>query len=148
MRRDLVRAVSVGVVALSAGACSSDTMRFSENPFANPFGSSRVDMAATGSIPTQNAGTPPPSANIANAANNRVASSALPPPSSRTVVAQATAAGQNVVNRPGSGVNAAVTGFNTATEVFPANLLAGMFGFSRKPLFEATADDRAVPGIR
>ncbi len=44
--------------------------------------------------------------------------------------------------------NAAVTGFNTATEVFPANLLAGMFGFSRRPLFEATADDRAVPGIR
>jgi LemA protein len=44
--------------------------------------------------------------------------------------------------------NAAVTGFNTAIEVFPANLVAGMFGFSRRPLFEATADDRAVPGIR
>lgn len=44
--------------------------------------------------------------------------------------------------------NAAVTGFNTAIEVFPANLLAGMFGFSRRPLFEATADDRTVPGIR
>lgn len=44
--------------------------------------------------------------------------------------------------------NAAVTGFNTAIEVFPANLLAGLFGFSRRPLFEASADDRAVPGIR
>jgi len=44
--------------------------------------------------------------------------------------------------------NAAVTAFNTAIEVFPANLLAGMFGFSRRPLFEATADDRTVPGIR
>lgn len=44
--------------------------------------------------------------------------------------------------------NAAVTGFNTAIEVFPANLLAGMFGFSRRPLFEATADDRTVPGVR
>jgi len=44
--------------------------------------------------------------------------------------------------------NAAVTAFNTAIEVFPANLLAGMFGFSRRPLFEATADDRAVPAIR
>lgn len=44
--------------------------------------------------------------------------------------------------------NAAVTGFNTAIEVFPANLLAGMFGFSRRPLFEATADDRIVPGVR
>lgn len=44
--------------------------------------------------------------------------------------------------------NAAVTGFNTGIEVFPANLLAGLFGFSRRPLFEATADERAVPGIR
>jgi LemA protein len=44
--------------------------------------------------------------------------------------------------------NAAATGFNTAIEVFPANLLAGLFGFSRRPLFEASADDRAVPGIR
>ncbi len=44
--------------------------------------------------------------------------------------------------------NAAVTSFNTAIEVFPANLLAGMFGFARRPLFEATADDRAVPGVR
>lgn len=44
--------------------------------------------------------------------------------------------------------NAAVTGFNTALEVFPANLLAGMLGFSRRPLFEATADERAVPGVR
>jgi LemA protein len=41
--------------------------------------------------------------------------------------------------------NAAVTGFNTAIEVFPANLLAGMFGFGRRALFEAAADERAVP---
>jgi LemA protein len=44
--------------------------------------------------------------------------------------------------------NAAVTGFNTAIEVFPANLLAGMFGFARRPLFEASADERAVPRVR
>lgn len=44
--------------------------------------------------------------------------------------------------------NAAVTGFNTALEVFPANLLAGMLGFSRRPLFEASADERAVPAVR
>jgi LemA protein len=41
--------------------------------------------------------------------------------------------------------NAAVTSFNTAIEVFPANLLAGAFGFSRRGLFEAAADERAVP---
>jgi LemA protein len=44
--------------------------------------------------------------------------------------------------------NAAVTSFNTAIEVFPANLLAGVLGFSRRPLFEATADERAVPSVR
>lgn len=44
--------------------------------------------------------------------------------------------------------NAAVTAFNTAIEVFPANLLSGMFGFSRKSLFEASADERAVPNVR
>ena len=41
--------------------------------------------------------------------------------------------------------NAAVTAFNTAIEVFPANLLAGPFGFARRALFEARADERAVP---
>lgn len=41
--------------------------------------------------------------------------------------------------------NAAVTAFNTAIEVFPANLLAGPFGFARRALFEAAADERAVP---
>lgn len=44
--------------------------------------------------------------------------------------------------------NAAVTAFNTAIEVFPANLLAGAFGFGRKALFEAGADERAVPVTR
>lgn len=44
--------------------------------------------------------------------------------------------------------NAAVTVFNTAIEVFPANLLAGAFGFGRRTLFEASAEERAVPGVR
>lgn len=44
--------------------------------------------------------------------------------------------------------NAAVASFNTALEVFPANLLAGVLGFARKPLFEAAADDRATPVVR
>ena len=44
--------------------------------------------------------------------------------------------------------NAAVTAFNTAVEVFPANLLAGIFGFSRRALFEASAAERAVPAVR
>jgi len=39
--------------------------------------------------------------------------------------------------------NAAATAFNTAAEVFPANLLAGPLGFSRRGLFEASAEERA-----
>jgi LemA protein len=41
--------------------------------------------------------------------------------------------------------NAAATAYNTAIETVPANLVAGSFGFLRRPLFEATAEDRAVP---
>jgi LemA protein len=41
--------------------------------------------------------------------------------------------------------NAAVTVFNTAIEVFPANLVAGPFGFGRRALFEAAANERSVP---
>jgi LemA protein len=44
--------------------------------------------------------------------------------------------------------NAAATGFNTAIEVFPANLFASLFGFARRPLFEASAGDRAVPDVK
>lgn len=32
--------------------------------------------------------------------------------------------------------NGVVNKFNTATEMFPGNIIAGMFGFKRKPLYE------------
>lgn len=38
--------------------------------------------------------------------------------------------------------NAAVTEYNTQIEVFPANVVAGFFGFRRRALFEAAAADR------
>ena len=44
--------------------------------------------------------------------------------------------------------NAAVTGFNTAIEVFPANMFASMFGFRRRALFEASAAERDVPNTK
>ncbi len=58
---ELLRAVSrfavIGVVGGLAGACSTDTMRFSENPFANPYAGPRTasagrtpDPSMTGSI--------------------------------------------------------------------------------------------------
>ena len=32
--------------------------------------------------------------------------------------------------------NSATTELNTATEVFPSNIIAGMFGFSKKEMFD------------
>ena len=43
--------------------------------------------------------------------------------------------------------NAAVTVYNTSIETVPSNLVAGAFGFSRRPLFEASMADRAVPAV-
>jgi len=39
--------------------------------------------------------------------------------------------------------NSATTEFNNATEVFPSNIIAGMFGFKRALLFEVSDVDRA-----
>ncbi len=41
--------------------------------------------------------------------------------------------------------NAAVTSYNTAIETVPGNFAAAAFGFGRRALFEASADDRDVP---
>ena len=49
------------------------------------------------------------------------------------------------VTSPESWFNAAVTAFNTGIEVFPASLVAGVFGFGRRGLFQAAVDGRAVP---
>ena len=43
--------------------------------------------------------------------------------------------------------NAAATTYNIVVETVPTNLLAGMFGFGRRTLFEATAEDRSVPRV-
>jgi LemA protein len=43
--------------------------------------------------------------------------------------------------------NAAVTVYNTSTESVPANFVAGPFGFTRRPLFEAASGERAVPVV-
>ena len=43
--------------------------------------------------------------------------------------------------------NAAVTDYNLAIRIFPNNLLAGMFGHTGAPLFEAAAEDRVNPNV-
>lgn len=43
--------------------------------------------------------------------------------------------------------NAAVTEYNLAIRIFPNNLLAGMFGHTESPLYEAAPEDRANPDV-
>lgn len=44
--------------------------------------------------------------------------------------------------------NAAVTDYNTSLQTFPTNLVAGMFGFNRKNLLEAAAQERENVSVR
>ena len=43
--------------------------------------------------------------------------------------------------------NGAVRELNTAVESFPANLMAGPFGFEQSPFFEIETADRALPSV-
>lgn len=44
--------------------------------------------------------------------------------------------------------NAAVVGFNTSIEMFPGNLVAGLFGFKRKDVLVTDPEDRKVPDVK
>jgi LemA protein len=43
--------------------------------------------------------------------------------------------------------NAAATGYNITVETVPTNIVAGVFGFGRRPLYEAAEADRVVPQV-
>lgn len=61
--KSLPKLFLAGALAALTAACGSDTMRFAENPFSNPFSSGARDPATTGSIqtqPQQQAGQLPP----------------------------------------------------------------------------------------
>ena len=40
--------------------------------------------------------------------------------------------------------NSATKELNTAVQSFPSNIIAGMFGFKKEPMFEIPASDRAA----
>jgi Uncharacterized conserved protein len=44
--------------------------------------------------------------------------------------------------------NAAVTSFNNAIEMFPSNLFAGRWGFTRRFVLQIPESDRAVPSVK
>ena len=68
------RIALVGLIGSAAAACSSDTMRLSENPFSNPFASS--ERVAPGTPTVSQAAPSQASAPMATA---QVQSQALPP---------------------------------------------------------------------
>ena len=43
--------------------------------------------------------------------------------------------------------NAAATGYNNTAETVPTNMVARVFGFGRRPLYEVADADRAVPAV-
>lgn len=44
--------------------------------------------------------------------------------------------------------NAAVTEWNNSVQMFPGNILAGVFGFAGRSLLETSADDRKNPDVK
>ena len=46
------------------------------------------------------------------------------------------------------GYNGAAQEYNTTIAVFPANLLVGMFGFTKRPFFEVGEEERATPKVK
>lgn len=44
--------------------------------------------------------------------------------------------------------NAAATRFNTSIEMFPGNVIAGMFGFKRRALLETPEAERRAPDVK
>jgi murein DD-endopeptidase MepM/ murein hydrolase activator NlpD len=81
--KKILRLIAVAALASTAAACGSDSSRFGENPFTNPFaaaGTGGVDRTPTGSIPTK-ANLTPRSAPLA-----AVTSQPLPPVMSNSTV--------------------------------------------------------------
>lgn len=44
--------------------------------------------------------------------------------------------------------NASVTNFNTSIEMFPGNIVAGMFGFKRRSVLETPEAERRAPDVK
>jgi murein DD-endopeptidase MepM/ murein hydrolase activator NlpD len=92
LRRAAPRLALVGFIGSVAAACSSDTMRFAESPFSNPFGSSaRTEPQTTAALPPVSAA---PAGSVQSqplAAPAPVASAPLAPPSAQAPRAVAVA---------------------------------------------------------
>lgn len=54
---------------------------------------------------------------------------------------------ENRVNQGRRSYNETITDYNRSIRRFPKSLLAGLFGFDKRPLFEAQPADRAAPTV-
>ena len=54
---------------------------------------------------------------------------------------------ENRINQARQDYNGVVNEYNTSIRRFPRSLLAGIFGFDKKPLFSATTESRDVPTV-
>lgn len=55
---------------------------------------------------------------------------------------------ENRINTARRDFNTAVTDFNTQVTSFPKNILAGMFGFKEKGMFQADAASQSAPKVK
>ncbi|WP_046863393.1 peptidoglycan DD-metalloendopeptidase family protein [Microvirga massiliensis] len=104
----------VVLIGGAASACSSDTVRFAENPFSNPFATTTAHQTPPPSTSWESA---PPAPAVAAVPTAPVQTAALPP-----LASQPSAAPRNPVSPP---VTASGTGGWTATGGTPVTVASG-----------------------
>lgn len=96
--RPVLKFLGAAVIASLSGACSSDILRFSDSPFANPF-NGRADTATTGSInaPVQKVRASSLGMTSAASTYQPFPSAVAPSPTSQAALTQVAAAGNQPV---------------------------------------------------
>lgn len=151
--KSLVRVVSVCALAAGLGACSSDTLRFTEAPFDNPFKTAHApapqrDPVTTGSIGSSGQRQ---SYQTASAAGNPgVRSQPLPPPASSVALrspppaAPAPSASGSAAGWTAQGGTPIVVAHGETLEV-----ISGRYGVPRSALMQANGlSGEVTPGSR
>ena len=158
--RTVSRFAIVGLVGGVAAACSSDTVRFSEAPFSNPFsrtsepdpnGTGSIDgrqPGATASVPrssVQSAPLAPPSASASPVYNKPTAVPARTASSGRAVPGWRTEGGTPVIVAPGETVETLSSRYGVpATAILSANgLTAGQVTAGRRVMIPVYTISRA-----
>lgn len=151
--KSVVRVVSVCALAAGLGACSSDTLRFTEAPFSSPFKTAQApasqrDPATTGSIGRNG---PSQSYETASATGNPgVRSQPLPPPTSSVAMrstppqAPAPSVGGSASGWSAQGGTPIVVAHGETLEV-----ISGRYGVPRAALMQANGlSGEVTPGSR